>query len=588
MRAISILLLALLCAVAASLAAEETTYVVTLRPSATTETALTAEQLGRMHGATIVSVTADGTIEMRLPPSRARVLVTDPRVQSVVPQTAATRLRPATESINWSSGVAYSYDGSGNVRQIGSDAFVYDAVNRLVQADTDGIRRNYEYDAFGNRSGCRQAQGTPNESDCQFGYTISPLTNRVNGATYDASGNLQTLGGIGTHTYTYDALNMQTSDSSGGSIREYVYTASDERIAVYTVGQQWNWTIRDTSGKVLREFTSADGPNGLGTASWQWKKDYVWRDGLLLASRQMSGSTLTTYHYHLDHLGTPRRITNDSDHIVGVHDYLPFGPETSTAQNEPSLTLLKYTGHERDLVTTGSWETLDYMRARYYSPALGRFLSTDPGRAWDPRRPQSWNLFAYTDSSPLTYVDPDGEQKIVYWVLNKAGNYWRQVERKVAVRFNARRSSGDHPHIVTVTGPGSSGKSAGVAADSFPGEKIVRHDAHPGGPSTGMNQHRSHHLPKKKPKQGGGQVNYNETIKSVIALLPYIGWAVEAEAASASDANPAIEARAVEMYEESFYELSPDEAKAVIESLSRPVPLRCPGGKVIGTSGPCD
>ena len=585
MRRITVVLLLLTFAVAASLPAEEPAYIVTLRPSAVTERPLIAEELARAHGATLVGVTASA-IEMRLPASRARVLATDPRVQSVVPQATTVVLRPATESVNWGSGVAYSYDGSGNVRQIGSDALVYDAVNRLVQADTDGIRRNYEYDAFGNRTRCRQAQGTANESDCQFGYTISSLTNRINGATYSGAGNLETLGGIGTHTYAYDALNMQTSDTAGASVREYIYTASDERIAVYTVGQYWNWTVRDTAGKVLREFTSSDGPNGLGTASWEWKKDYVWRDGLLLATRQMTGSTPTTYHYHLDHLGSPRRITNDSDLIVGVHDYFAFGPETSSAQNEPSLTLLKYTAHERDVVTTGSWETLDYMHARYYSPALGRFLSTDPARIWDANRPQSWNLYAYAGSSPLTFVDPDGEKKVVYWVLSKAGHYWRQVERKVAVRY-LRRSSKERPHIVQVEGPGSSRKATGVVEDAFPGQKATRHDAHPGGPSHGMDEYRPHHVPKKQPKQGGGQVNYSDVIKTVIALLPYIGWATEAEAASVADANPAIEARAQEMYEKSFYELAPDERRAVIDGLSSRVP-KCAGGKVIGTSGPCD
>ena len=73
------------------------------------------------------------------------------------------------------------------MRQIGTDSFVYDAVGRLVQSDANGIRRNYEYDAFGNRTRCRQSAGTANESDCQFGYTMNAQTNRISEASYDAA-----------------------------------------------------------------------------------------------------------------------------------------------------------------------------------------------------------------------------------------------------------------------------------------------------------------------------------------------------------------------------------------------------------------
>ena len=213
--------------------------------------------------------------------------------------------------------------------------------------------------------------------------------NRSSVASYDAAGNVISHGG---HAYAYDELHRLKSDQYGGVTREYIYTADDERIAVLTSaasGSFWRWTIRDVSGKVLREFTS----QGLaGTSTWKWEKDYIWRDDLLLASIQPSGNSTTTYHYHLDHLGTPRRVTDDSDRIVGVHDYHAFGPEAAGGTNEPSLSLMKYTGHERD-VTDGSSEALDYMHARYYAPGLGRFLSVDP--LFDVKRalkqPQMWN-----------------------------------------------------------------------------------------------------------------------------------------------------------------------------------------------------
>jgi uncharacterized protein RhaS with RHS repeats len=41
------------------------------------------------------------------------------------------------------------------------------------------------------------------------------------------------------------------------------------------------------------------------------------------------------------------------------------------------------------------------MRARYYQPSTGRFLSQDP--VW------STNLFVYADNNPITNIDPEGE-----------------------------------------------------------------------------------------------------------------------------------------------------------------------------------
>src|ERR1041384_299544 len=97
---------------------------------------------------------------------------------------------------DWTNGVAYSYDGRGNVTRIGPDFQMYDDVGRLVQSDTNGVRRNYEYDAFGNRQKCTQVPST----DCQFGRTVNPGTNRVIGLSYDAAGNLTAQDG---HTFTY-------------------------------------------------------------------------------------------------------------------------------------------------------------------------------------------------------------------------------------------------------------------------------------------------------------------------------------------------------------------------------------------------
>jgi len=62
-----------------------------------------------------------------------------------------------------------------------------------------------------------------------------------------------------------------------------------------------------------------------------------------------------------------------------------------------------FTGKERDAETG-----LDYFGARYYSGALGRWISADqPFADQHTQDPQSWNLFQYARNNPLRFVDFD-------------------------------------------------------------------------------------------------------------------------------------------------------------------------------------
>ena len=48
--------------------------------------------------------------------------------------------------------------------------------------------------------------------------------------------------------------------------------------------------------------------------------------------------------------------------------------------------------------------------ARYYDPAIGRFVSVDP--VMDLADPQQWHGYAYAHSSPVTFSDPTGLREV--------------------------------------------------------------------------------------------------------------------------------------------------------------------------------
>jgi RHS repeat-associated protein len=119
----------------------------------------------------------------------------------------------------------------------------------------------------------------------------------------------------------------------------------------------------------------------------------------------------TVLNLHTDHLGTVRMITNVLGGLVSRHDYFPFGQEITSSQ---SYNTHQYTGHERDKETG-----LDYMLARYYEPAVGRFLSADPSRRGiDKMNPHTWNLYSYSLDNPVTLRDPSGKTPTISYAPN--------------------------------------------------------------------------------------------------------------------------------------------------------------------------
>jgi RHS repeat-associated protein len=292
----------------------------------------------------------------------------------------------------------YSYDGAGDVTKMGSSYYLYDRVSRVVSGvqyigqgggtGAGGYAFSHTFDGFGNLQAMTTKTGrsTPTSS----------TTNRLTGSVgYDAAGNLTSWNG---NTYQYDALDQMWSFDNGSTEWLYLYTADGERIWAYDYAANTSrWTLRDLDGKVLREYGTAGG--------WHVERDYVYRDGQLLAAVTPTG----TQHFHLDHLGTIRFITNASGQGLAHHAYFPFGEEATSPTQDAER--MKFTGHERDLGNLGSpADDLDYMHARFYNPQTGRFTRVDPMNSADPRQPQSWNRYTYARDNPLKFIDPDGRE----------------------------------------------------------------------------------------------------------------------------------------------------------------------------------
>ncbi len=102
------------------------------------------------------------------------------------------------------------------------------------------------------------------------------------------------------------------------------------------------------------------------------------------------------YFFHRDGVGSVIALSDISGNFVETYAYSPFGePNKKSSMGNRFM----YTGREYDDETD-----LLFYRTRYYSPALGRFLSADP------IGPQggTLNLYSYVFNNPLNLGDPLG------------------------------------------------------------------------------------------------------------------------------------------------------------------------------------
>ncbi|MGB3747879.1 MAG: RHS repeat-associated core domain-containing protein [Rhodanobacter sp.] len=110
----------------------------------------------------------------------------------------------------------------------------------------------------------------------------------------------------------------------------------------------------------------------------------------------------TVTYVYTDAQGTPLAEADASGNITATFDYAPYGSQAlGTAPSGPG-----YTGHVND-PDTG----LVYMQARYYDPAVGRFLSVDPVGSV-PGNAFNFNRYSYANNSPYKYIDPDGRESV--------------------------------------------------------------------------------------------------------------------------------------------------------------------------------
>ena len=300
--------------------------------------------------------------------------------------------RAPDNSIN--AAFSYAYDLSG--RRVGATTpegawtYSYDLTDQLIRAvfaSTNAAIQNqdlsYEYDALGNRVRTILNGATTNYiANSLNQYTAAGSTT----FTYDLDGNLtQETGPSGTRTYTYDLQNRLKTVQTPQGLWQYEYDVLGNRSAAIVNGQRTEYLVDPTGlGDVIGEYSGA----GERTSAYAY--------GLGLEG---SSSASGWGYFDFDAIGSTAGLSSGAGAYVNRYSYEPFG--TTLLSNEGRANPFEFVGEFGVMAEVNG---LNFMRARFYRPADGRFANQDPIRLAGG----DFNLYRYVSNNPINKIDPSG------------------------------------------------------------------------------------------------------------------------------------------------------------------------------------
>jgi RHS repeat-associated protein len=265
----------------------------------------------------------------------------------------------------------YSYDGLQRMVIGEAESYAYDELSNLSRRGS----RSYTYQVAGERDKNQMRLAAYNDgSEHALGYdregNLVSLEDRFDELVYDNLGRLrEIIHDSQTDKYQYDASGIRFRREEGSEI-------------IYSM-HSGDWIVfqEKYSSGVLAEsrFNLIAGGQILGQV------------------RKVGASDPVYLYFGLDNLGSRRVVWNEDGTVKVKFAYSAWGEFSRVGGAAADEWLASFTGKEYD--ATG----LLYFNARYYDPALGRFLTEDPSR-----KGTSW--YSYCNNNPLTYTDPTGRK----------------------------------------------------------------------------------------------------------------------------------------------------------------------------------
>ena len=292
--------------------------------------------------------------------------------------------------------LGYEYDKAGNITKITgknrteqSASYTYDSQNQLTKEVNTSGTYNYTYDTYGNiRSVSGAASHTYTYGDSEWLDLLTAYDGKS--ITYDAIGNPAVWhNGTGDWNLSWDNGRQLTEATKGSHIVSYTYDLAGIRNSKTVDGVTYNYITQN--GQVVRQTW---GSHALDIIYDNTGKPYALNyDGIM-------------YYYVLNLQGDVIAIVTTWGETYGTYTYDAWGNVISQSGSIASINPIRYRGYYYD-----SESGLYYLGSRYYDPAVKRFINADGATlaVTNSGELTDKNYFAYCNNNPVMQKDDDGE-----------------------------------------------------------------------------------------------------------------------------------------------------------------------------------
>lgn len=289
----------------------------------------------------------------------------------------AVAFGPAEEMVAWRDN-RLSANGDTQARRLQviagmSDHFTlsYDGLNRLTRV-AGPVAETFALDGASNIT----SRTGPTQTDAY------DLANRLtsDGSQSFTWSNADRLTNRGSDLFGYDALDRLISSTVGGSARTYAYNG--DGLLQSRTGSGATTFLWDPATSPSRELK-------------QGSDNIIYGLGPLYVVK----ADATTVTFARDGSKNVRAEVSSAGAVTAAFRYRSYGLiAQSTAALPTYLGLANQTIDPSGLV---------YMRARWYDPTVGRFITRDPLAA-EAAAPADFNGYMYAGANPIVFIDPTG------------------------------------------------------------------------------------------------------------------------------------------------------------------------------------
>jgi RHS repeat-associated protein len=189
------------------------------------------------------------------------------------------------------------------------------------------------------------------------------------------------------------------------SERTFTYDHTDRLVSVSEPGSAFSFEYDGLGNRYLQTLDAVTTTYSLDLAAGLTEVLSDGTDTYLYGLGRIGGDGSGGWAYHLgDALGSLRQLTDTSAEVTLTQSFEPFGaPLSSTGTGSSEF---GFTGEQDDILG------LVFLRARYYDPESGRFITKDPFPGFTSL-PSTLHPFIYGLNNPATLVDPSGRSPIL-------------------------------------------------------------------------------------------------------------------------------------------------------------------------------